>query len=160
MQHAGKAVEEVRKQLQREGADLKGGLWALRGNQWTRSQKQLKIRQQYCQNYPKLGRALAMRQSLQEILRDSSQEMFKWWLGWADRSKLEPMRKLSRTFKEHINGIFAFMKTRLTNAAMEAINGVIQLAKRTARGYRSFQYLRIAAYLKLAQLQFDLPHPV
>ena len=32
MQLAGKALDEVRKQLQHEGAEMKGALWALRGN--------------------------------------------------------------------------------------------------------------------------------
>jgi transposase len=33
MQMAGKALDDVRKELRREGAEIAGGLWALRGNQ-------------------------------------------------------------------------------------------------------------------------------
>ena len=40
MQMAGEALDRVRKELAREGVDLKGSLWALRGNEWTRSQEQ------------------------------------------------------------------------------------------------------------------------
>jgi transposase len=40
MQMAGEALDKVRKQLTREGADLKGSLWAIRGNEWTRSEEQ------------------------------------------------------------------------------------------------------------------------
>ena len=40
MQMAGQALDEVRKELAREGVDLKGSLWALRGNEWTRSEEQ------------------------------------------------------------------------------------------------------------------------
>jgi hypothetical protein len=36
---AGKAFEEVRLQLQREGAQLKGAMWSLRGNAWNLSQE-------------------------------------------------------------------------------------------------------------------------
>jgi len=49
------------------------------------------------------------------------------------------------------------METRLTNAAMEAVNGILQLAKRTARGFRNFRYFRITAYLKAGGLQLDIP---
>jgi hypothetical protein len=35
---AGKALEEVRLQLQREGAQLKGAMWSLRGNTWNLTQ--------------------------------------------------------------------------------------------------------------------------
>ena len=50
------------------------------------------------------------------------------------------------------------METRLTNAAMESVNGILQLAKRMARGFRNFHYFRITAYLKVGGLQLDIPH--
>jgi transposase len=37
---AGEAVDEVRRQLQREGVQLKGSLWVLRGNEWNLSPEQ------------------------------------------------------------------------------------------------------------------------
>ena len=49
------------------------------------------------------------------------------------------------------------MRTRLTNGAMEAINGLLQLAKRLARGFRSLRNFQIMAYLKAGKLQLDLP---
>jgi transposase len=43
MKLAGEALDAVRKSLRQQGADLTGGLWALRGNEWTRSQEQLDL---------------------------------------------------------------------------------------------------------------------
>ena len=46
MMLAGKALDEVRRELHREGADLKGAMWSLRGNSWNLSedrQEQRKI---------------------------------------------------------------------------------------------------------------------
>jgi transposase len=54
----------------------------------------------------------------------------------------------------------AYLETRLTNAAIEAINGLLQMAKRIARGFRNFHYFRIAAYLKASRLNLDVPHPL
>jgi hypothetical protein len=34
MMLAGQALDEVRRELQRQGADLKGAMWSLRGNAW------------------------------------------------------------------------------------------------------------------------------
>ena len=34
---AGQALETVRRQLQHQGAELKGSLWSLRGNAWNLS---------------------------------------------------------------------------------------------------------------------------
>ena len=50
-----------------------------------------------------------------------------------------------------------FLKTRLTNGAIEAVNGLLQLTKRLARGFRSLRYFRIMAYLKAAGLRLNLP---
>lgn len=157
MQMVGKAVDAVRKDLVAMGADLKGGMWAIRGNEWTRSDKQQADRHRFIANYPILGRAIGMRESLQDILADNDPVMLKWWCGWASRSRLKPFRDLAKSIKNHWEGILAFMETRLTNAAMEAVNGVLQLAKRTARGFRNFHYFRIMAYLKAGHLHLDIP---
>ena len=140
-------------------ADLTGGLWALRGNEWTRSQEQLDLRRKLARAYPILGRAIALREALQGVLADGDLLSIRWWLGWADRSRLEPFRKLSRTLKEHFHGILAYLETRLPNAAIEAINGLLQMAKRIARGFRNFHYFRLAPYLKASRLHRQ-PHPL
>jgi len=156
MKMAGDALDEVRKDLAGAGADLKGSIWAIRGNEWTRTEKQLLARQQFVRDYPVLGRGMSLREGLQDMLAVGEESGLKWWCSWADRSRLEPFRKLSRTIKAHWDGILAFMATRLTNAAMEAVNGILQLAKRMARGFRNFHYFRIAAYLKAGGLQLKI----
>ncbi|WP_242529267.1 transposase [Methylacidimicrobium sp. B4] len=45
----------------------------------------------------------------------------------------------------------------ITHGIIEASHGRIQLAKGMARGFRSFRYLRIAAFLKAGKLRLDLP---
>jgi transposase len=158
MKLAGVALDQVRKALASAGADLKGSIWAIRGNEWTRSEQQLAARRQFMRDYPALGRAVSLRECLQDVLAVGEQEGLKWWCRWADRSRLQPFRKLSMTLKAHWKGILAFMETRLTNAAMEAVNGILQIAKRMARGFRNFHYFRIAAYLKAGGLQLDIVH--
>ena len=158
MKLAGDALDEVRKALTNAGADLKGSIWAIRGNEWTRSEKQLQARRRFVRDYPVLGRAVSLRECLQDTLAAGQEEGLKWWCGWADRSRLQPFRKLSKTLKDHWKGILAFMETRLTNAAMEAVNGILQIAKRMARGFRNFHYFRIAAYLKAGGLHLNTVH--
>jgi len=157
MQMAGQALDEVRKELAREGADLKGSLWALHGNEWTRSEEQRQQRSALCNRYPKLGRAIGLRDMLQDILADEDQEALRWWCKRAKLSRLEPFRELAKSIQNHWSGVVAFLKTRLTNGAIEAVNGLLQLAKRLARGFRSLRYFRIMAYLKAAGLHLNLP---
>jgi len=157
MQMAGKAVDEVRKSLQREGADLKGAMWAVRGNQWSQSEERMAEREAYCRQYPRLGRAVMLREALQDVLKEEDVEALKWWCQWAMRSRLEPFKKLARSIRRRWDGVTAFMETRVTNGLMEAINGKLQLAKRLARGYRSFKNFQTMAYLKAGRLDLQLP---
>ena len=157
MQMAGQALDDVRKELRREGAELTGGLWALRGNSWTRSAEQLAQRQALCRQYPKLGRAMMLRETFQDLLAGEDPKDLRWWVTRARRSRLEPFRKLADSIMEHWEGIVAFLETRVTNGVIEAINGLLQLAKRMARGFRTFGHFRLMALLKAGRLPLALP---
>jgi transposase len=157
MVKAGEAVDAVRKELQREGAQLQGQRWAILGNEGTRSEEQQMARRELCNRYPKLGRAIGLRNALQDILEEGDEASLKWWCARAGRSRLLPMRKLARTIREHWEGILGYFASGLTNAAIEAVNGCIQLAKRLARGFRNFRFFRTMAYLKTSQLDLKLP---
>jgi len=49
-----------------------------------------------------------------------------------------PFCKLAKTFRQYWEGIVSYFKCRITQGAIEAINGIIQPAKRRARGFRKF----------------------
>lgn len=157
---AGVAVEKVRKHLQSQGADLKGSLWALRGNEWNLREDQQAVRESLARRYKELGRALALRSALQDVYEANAQEgplLLAWWGRWALRSRLEPFVKLANSIKEHWQGITAYFANRYTQGPIEAINGIIQLAKRRARGFRNLNYLRAIAYWVAGKLTLKLP---
>ena len=152
MQMAGQATDQVRRELARAGAELKGSLWALRGNEWTRSQEQRQQRSALCNRYPKLGRAIGLRDMLQDIFADEDQEALRWWCKRAKLSRLEPFRELAHSIQKRWRGVVAFSEDAAHQRCIEAVNGLLQLAKRLARGFRSLRYFRIMAYLKAAEL--------
>jgi transposase len=152
MQMAGQALDEVRKELRRTGADLTGALWAIRGNEWTRSEEELARRRTLCAEYPKLGRAVMLRDLLQDVLAQEDPAQLRWWCQRAKRARLAPFRKLAETIQQHWAGVVASMVSAVNNGVIEALNGVIQLAKRTARGFRSFANFRTIALLKAGKL--------
>ena len=158
---AGRALDKVRYELQREGANLKGAMWSLRGNTWNLSEDRQEQRKNLCRQYTKLGRAMSLRETLQAIYANSDRQVaeaeLRWWCDWAARSRLSPFRDLAKTVRQHWEGILAYFDTRLTSAAIEAVNGVIQLAKRMARGFRNFVYFRTAAYHRAGQLNLTVP---
>ena len=153
---AGKALEEVRLQMQREGAQLKGAMWSLRGNTWNLSEERQAQRKDLCRQYTRLGRAMSLRETLQAIYANSDRQLaeaeLRWWCGWAARSRLRSFRHLAKTVRQYLDGILAYFDTKLTSGAIEAVNGIIQLAKRMARGFRNFVYFRTAAYHRAGQL--------
>jgi transposase len=168
MQLAGQALEEVRKQLQREGAEMQGALWALRGNECRLSQAQLQLRQDLCARHKELGRAMALREHLQDTWEwpgaVSAEGHLRAWYSWAVRSRLAPFKKLAQTIKSHWEGILAYFPSRITSAAIESINGIIQTARRRARGFRNFENLKAISYWMAGHLDLHIPsaftHPM
>ena len=164
MKKAGEAVDQVRKQLQKQGWEMPGALWALRGNAENLSDKKRERREQICRQYKEIGRSLGLREMLRETwdyyYRRDAEAHLKSWYGWAVRSRLEPFLKLAQTIKTHWQGIMGYYPNRVTSAAIEAINGVIQTARRRARGYRNFENLRAIAYWMAGDLNLKLPSAV
>ncbi|MGF6931001.1 transposase [Paraburkholderia sp. UCT70] len=75
------------------------------------------------------------------------------------RSKVEPMKDVARLICRHFDGIVAWTQTRRTNGFIEAINGLIQAAKRKARGYTRFTTMRTVLFLIAGKLDFSSFNP-
>ena len=75
------------------------------------------------------------------------------WISWAQRSRLEPFKRLARTLRTHFEGVIAGMQQGRSNAFVEAMNGLMQNAKRAARGFRTSKNFIFIAYLRLSKLK-------
>jgi transposase len=71
---------------------------------------------------------------------------FRWWHGWAVRSRLQPMIETARMLKRRLENILTYLRHRITNAASESINSKIQWVKHTARGFRNKRNFQTAIY--------------
>ena len=67
-------------------------------------------------------------------------------------SRLEPIKKVARTLKKHLEGLPNYFEHRITNAASESINSRIQALKANARGFRDFNNYRTRILLFLGKL--------
>ena len=72
----------------------------------------------------------------------SASSFFKEWSNNAMRSKLEPVKKVVKMLRRHLNGLLNYTRYHITNATAEGFNSVIQLIKTNARGFRSFESYR------------------
>lgn len=74
------------------------------------------------------------------------------WYNWAIRSRLEPVKKVARMVKKHLEGILTAVVTGATNARAEGFNTMIQKIKRDARGFRNKDRFKAAIYFHLGGL--------
>jgi transposase len=65
------------------------------------------------------------------------------WSKRAMRSRIEPIKKVTLMLRRHNDGLINYTKHRITNAAAEGFNSIIQTLKANARGFRSFANYRI-----------------
>ena len=74
------------------------------------------------------------------LSRNEAEEYFhKHWYSWAIRSRLEPIKKVARMLKKHIEGLLNWCDHHITNAVSEGINSRVQSIKSAARGFHRFQ---------------------
>lgn len=123
-------------------------------------QQRLKV-EELSKQYPKKGRAFRMVQALDEMYRcekpDDAEKVLKKLISWLRRSRLEPMKRVANTLKEHKETILAYFYYRVTNAIAEGINSLIQSAKRRARGFRTYIGYECMIYLVVGKLHLDCP---
>lgn len=74
------------------------------------------------------------------------------WYQWAIRSQLEPVKRVARLVKKHLEGIVTAVVTGAHNARAEGFNALIQKVKRDARGFRNRDRFRQAIYFHLGGL--------
>ena len=157
-----KALGEVRAEDAKLFPDvLKGSRYAFLKNPENLTEKQDETLVKLSHYQLKTGRAYLIKLALQDVYfapsRQDAEALLKSWYNWSIRSQIEQVKKVAKTVKEHWNGILAWFDSKLSNGYVEAINGLLQAAKRRARGYKSTKNLINMAYLIAGKLDFALP---
>ena len=146
---------------------LKGLMWGMRKNPsgWTRAQTNAMHWLQ--QSSLKSARAWRLKMALREVYARAAASNdgqlaradLKAWLSWARRSRLEPFKKLAKTITERVEAVVRGMTDNRSNAFVEAMNGLLQQAKRAARGFRTASNFIAIAYLRMSKLKHLPAHP-
>lgn len=171
---AGKAMDEVRaaefKARPEAVARALGELdrasrrslsWAMRTHHASWNQRHIQAMYTLQRTNLQSARAWRMKGALREVYETAahsqSEEVARTglgrWIGWVMRSRLEPFKRLARTLKTHFEGVIAGMQQGRSNAFVEAMNGLMQNAKRAARGFRTSRNFIAIAYLRLSKLK-------
>jgi len=149
--HLNEAVDQVRRRENRQL--IKQGDNRLKGSRylWLVNQENLDERFQEAfavlkQSDLKVSRAWAIKELFRDFWDYSTKgwarRHFNKWYSWAIRSRLDPIKKVARMLKRHLENLLNYFEHPITNAASEGINSRIQTVKSNARGFRSFQGYR------------------
>jgi transposase len=164
--HLIKAMNDALSQVRSDEAKcypdlLKGSRYVFLKNLENLTEKQDATLTRLCNYRLKTARAYLIKLALQDVYfapsRALAEQELKKWYNWAIRSQIEQVKKVARTVKSHWNGILSWFDSKLSNGYVEAVNGLIQSAKRRARGYRTTKNLINMAYLIAGKLDFRLP---
>jgi transposase len=166
---ANQAVDRVRRTERRRGNaavrdQLQDSQWLWRKNPENLTERQQRRLERIDHQHLCTAKAYQMRLTLQEIYAlpcaVAARRRFCAWCRWVRRTAarrtdemLAPMLRVATMIERHLAGILAHWKHRVTNAWMEALNGLIQAIKRKARGYRTIRYLTAIIYFVAGNLR-------
>jgi transposase len=164
MQKFSKAVDEVRakeaKALGKKtnGKVLKHTRWCLLKRPENLTEKQEATLKDLLRWNLKTVRAYLLKEDFQGLWEYVSPawaaKFIDRWCKRAMRSRLEPMKKLAQTIRNHRPLILNWFKARgqLSSAAVEGLNNKLKVITRRSYGFRTFKATEVALYHTLGQL--------
>jgi len=167
--HVNSGVDQVRKWELRFGPlsarqALKKTLWIWRKNEENLTPQEKERLSGIEHKNLWTAKAYQMRLVFQDIYRSGTVEearrRFRVWCRWvrmvaaqAPRYYFAAMLGAAKMVLNHLDGILAHWKLKITNAFMEGLNSVFSAVKRRARGYRTSVHLIAVLYLVAAKLK-------
>jgi transposase len=155
VKHLHTAVDKVRKMEHRWLA--RGGDTRLTGTKylWLRRPSELTTDQRrtfrlLLGSDLKVGRAWALKERFRHFwdftYRGAAERFFARWFWRATHSRLKPMAQVAWMIRRHLPNVLTYLRHRITNAGLEAVNATIQWVKKTARGFRNVDNFKTAIY--------------
>ena len=143
--------------------ELKGSRWIFRKNPENLTDQQQARLAEMDLTHLATGVAYQMRLNLQRVYRcrtaETAQRKLSDWCRWVHGKAeklgalLDPMVRVAKSIKKHMQGILAHWQQGLTTAYLEGLNSVFSAVKRKARGYRSTVYMITVLYFVAGKLE-------
>lgn len=154
MQHANKAIDEVRRaEFYRKGGAMrslvKGKRWLLL-TRWVHlnSDKRQQLNHLFSLNR-KVMKAYLLKESLERLWTYTYEgAMLRYLKSWNLQlrwQRLPAFEKLAHMLIDHLDGILNHCRTKVRFGVVEAINGNIKCLLRRGRGYKNLRYLLLKA---------------
>ena len=164
MQKMNKAVDEVRaveaRQMKEDGYEpvLKHSRWCLLKRPENLTDKQTVKLSELLKYNLRSTRAYLLREDFQRFWEYTSPawaaKFLDQWCSRTMRSKIEPMKKMARTLRNHRSLILTWFRAHGTISAgsVEGMNNKVKLTTRNSYGFRTYEAIEIALYHNLGRL--------
>ena len=164
MKKMNEAIDQVRREevrrLEADGYEpiLKHSRWALLKNPENRTRQQTVKMRELLEYNLKSVRAHLMREDFQRFWEYKSvgwaKKFLHEWCTRAMRSRLEPMKKVARSLRNHQAEILNWFRANGTISAgiVEGMNNKVKLTTRKSYGFRTYEAIEIALYHNLGRL--------
>jgi transposase len=164
-QLASNALDEVRRdewQALRgtpEAEGVKNLRWPLLKSKWNLNQGDRERLSDLPEQNARLYRGYMLKEALANILggtrADVVDRKLREWVAWAQRSRLEPFRRVAKTIATHLPDIVAYVSWKLTNGLSEGLNNKARLLTRRAYGFHSAEAVIAMVMLCCTGLQIE-----
>ena len=164
MKKMNEAIDKVRREeaarLKRDGYEevLKHSRWCLLKRPENRTEKQTVKMSELLQYNLQSVRSYLQREDFQRFWQYDSPgwavKFLDQWCTRTMRSKIEPMKKVARSLREHRSLILNWFRAKGTVSAgsVEGLNNKAKLTLRKAYGFRTYEAIEIALYHTLGSL--------
>jgi transposase len=159
-----KALDEVRagesRRMAREGMVplLKKSRWLLlKRDENLQTEQRFRLRDLLRYNL-KTVRAYLLKEAFQQLWDYNSPiwagKFLDQWCRQVMRSRIEPMKKIARSLREHRELILNYFRAQklLSSGVVEGLNNKAKLTMRKSYGFRTFRTLELALYHSLGKL--------
>ena len=164
MQKMNKAIDEVRaseaRQMKADGYEevLKHSRWCLLKRPENRTDKQTVKLAELLKYNLRSVRAHLLREDFQQFWEYKSPtwagKFLDQWCTRTMRSKLEPMKKVARTLRNHRELILNWFRAKgaLSSGVVEGFNNKVKLTTRKSYGFRTYEPIETSLYHNLGAL--------
>ena len=159
-----KALDEVRagesRRMASEGRApvLKKSRWLLlKREENLKTEQRFRLRDLLRYNL-KTVRAYLLKEAFQQLWEYNSPEwagkLLDQWCRQVMRSRIEPMKKIARSMREHRELILNYFRAQklLSSGVVEGLNNKAKVTMRKSYGFRTFRCLELALYHSLGKL--------
>lgn len=165
VRHLNEAVTKVRQQLIRDAdpqtrRDLKNTRFPVLKLPTSRTPEDRQVLEEQVRGNRTLYRAMLLKDDFMDLYtyhREGwARRFLQGWLRRAMHSKLEPIKKVARMIRNHLDGVVGWVQWQISNGRLEGMNNRIRLLSHRSFGLHSAEALISLVYLCCTGLELTI----